>query len=68
MELVGLFDEMKENSSRKSIGLKETKVVDFESKQYKITIDGHWDRSDWLDYEVEGVGFDFKINGDICMY
>lgn len=68
-ELVELqFDDMKENSSRDCIGLKETKIVDFEGKQYSITVNGYWDRSDWLDYNIIGVDFDFKIDGHISMY
>lgn len=63
-----MFYEMKENSSRKCVGYEETKIVDFENKKYKITINGAWDRSDWLDYKVSGVGFVFEIDGHIDMY
>jgi hypothetical protein len=52
-----------ENDSRKVIGGKDEDDFNFGGKKYHIKVSASWDRSNWFDFEVIGIDFEYSHKG-----
>lgn len=49
-----------EETDRDIVGAGEIVDLEHDGEKYKLTIDAFWEKDNYFDYILEGVGFDYK--------